>query len=90
MAEQVQDQSHRCEKKRREDIGMKKGNRKKITAVSLAVTAALLLGACGSSQDTEKGTAADSGERGTVTITMGRQTSSNPKFPEGDSYEDNA
>ena len=54
MAEQVQDQSHRCEKKRREDIGMKKGNRKKITAVSLAVTAALLLGACGSSQDTEK------------------------------------
>lgn len=90
MAEQVQDQSHRCEKKRREDIGMKKGNRKKITAVSLAVTAALLLGACGSSQDTEKDAAADSGERGTVTITMGRQTSSNPKFPEGDSYEDNA
>lgn len=69
---------------------MKKGNRKKITAVSLAVTAALLLGACGSSKDTEKGAAADSGERGTVTITMGRQTSSNPKFPEGDSYEDNA
>ena len=69
---------------------MKKGNRKKITAVSLAVTAALLLGACGSSQDTEKDAAADSGERGTVTITMGRQTSSNPKFPEGDSYEDNA
>ena len=69
---------------------MKKGNRKKITAVSLAVTAALLLGACGSSKDTEKDAAVDSGERGTVTITMGRQTSSNPKFPEGDSYEDNA
>lgn len=68
-------------------------NRKKAGALLLVLSLTAGLTACGGS---EKGTAdqstenAENGERGTVEISIGRQTTANPKFPEGDSYEDNA
>lgn len=61
---------------------------KKITAISLALTMTVSLAACGS--ESSDGSSAQSGEKGTIAISMGRQTTANPKFPEGDSYEDNA
>lgn len=59
---------------------------RKITAMSLILAMTVSLVACGSEGETDS--SAQSGE--TVKITMGRQTTANPKFPDGDSYEDNA
>ncbi|MCI5648773.1 MAG: extracellular solute-binding protein [Fusicatenibacter sp.] len=65
------------------------GRRAAVLALVLSMTAGIT--ACGNdSGKTEDNGSSESGERGTVTITMGRQTTANPKFPEGDSYEDNA
>lgn len=67
----------------------------KAAAVTLAISTVLSMTACGGS-DSNNGsgngnaTVAEPGERETVTVTMGRQTTANPKFPEGDNYEDNA
>lgn len=74
---------------------MKKKFFKKTAAAALAMAVVLSVTACGggSGSSGENGNAespADPAERETVTITMGRQTTANPKFPEGDSYEDNA
>lgn len=66
---------------------MKKRSLKRLIGVTAAASIAASLAACGSqsaSSDT------DSGEDGTITITMGRQTLQNVTFPDGDSYEDNA
>lgn len=66
---------------------------KKAAAVTLAMSTVLSMTACGgndSGSAKESTPAAAPGERDTVTITMGRQTTANPKFPEGDNYEDNA
>lgn len=76
--------------------------RKKLLAKSattaLVLATALSMTACGGNNngggnEGEGGsavTAADPAEREKITITMGRQTTANPKFPEGDNYEDNA
>lgn len=61
---------------------------KKITAISLAMAMTTSLVACGNESGDDR--SVQSGERGTTTISIGRQTTANPKFPEGDSYEDNA
>lgn len=82
---------------------MKKKFLTKTAAIALALTTVLSMTACGgsggSSGSGSSGSgssegggaeAADPAGRDTVTITMGRQTTANPKFPEGDNYEDNA
>lgn len=79
---------------------MKKKFLTKTAAMALTVITVLSMTACGGSGSGSAGggesgssngaQAADPAERDTVTITMGRQTTANPKFPDGDSYEDNA
>ena len=77
---------------------MRKKFFRKAAALTLAAVTALSLAACGGgggNNDSSAGAggdapAADPADREKVTITMGRQTTANPKFPEGDNYEDNA
>ncbi len=79
---------------------MKKKFLTKTAAMALTVITVLSMTACGGSGSGSAGggesgssngaQAADPAERDTITITMGRQTTANPKFPDGDSYEDNA
>lgn len=63
-------------------------------AGTLAVLAAAGLTACGGSEAPKEPVAADEGGLGSyqavLECNMGRRTLANPKFPEGDSYEDNA
>ena len=56
----------------------------KITALFLALLMLLTLAACGGDD------AGTGDESGPIQVTMGRQTTANPKFPDGDNYEDNA
>ena len=67
---------------------------KKAAALTLAGIMTLSLWGCGSgsgsTSESSQETVTDPAGRGTVTVTMGRQTTANPKFPSGDSYEDNA
>lgn len=76
---------------------MNRMNLRKLLALILALAMVLALTACGGSSDSGKSAddsaaaeAVEPSERETVTVTMGRQTTANPKFPDGDSYEDNA
>lgn len=63
---------------------MKKLSLRRVFASSLAALMLLSLAACG-------GEKADSPEEdGPIKVTMGRQTTANPKFPSGDNYENNA
>lgn len=76
---------------------MKRRLLKKMVSIATAVSFVLTVTAC-SSQNTPSGegsaensdlSSIDS-ERGTITISVGRQTLQNVTFPDGDSYEDNA
>lgn len=68
---------------------------RRILSVSVAAALALSLSACGGqNSEQEDPVAAETGGLGaydeTLVCNMGRSTIANPKFPEGDSYEDNA
>lgn len=68
---------------------------KKAAGLSLAAVMTISLAACGKggNQEQEAVKAAEGGlgaYEDTVICTMGRSTIANPKFPEGDTYEDNA
>lgn len=62
---------------------MKNFRLRSVFASFLAVAMLLTLAACGGNTESAE-------EEGTITVTMGRQTTANPKFPSGDNYEDNA
>ena len=71
---------------------MYKRNMYKAAALTLVGIMTLSFWGCGSGSTSDSSTeiVTDPAERGTVTVTLGRQTTANPKFPSGDSYEDNA
>lgn len=74
---------------------MKKAIRKQILSVSMAAVMAVSLSACGGkNNEEEEKVVAAKGNMGayqdTLICNMGRRTIANPKFPKGDSYEDNA
>lgn len=75
---------------------MKKRNiYKKITGISMTVVMALSLTACGgNSDDRQEAVKSAEGALGayeeSISCTVGRSTIANPKFPDGDTYEDNA
>lgn len=62
---------------------MKNFRLRRVFASFLAAAMLLTLAACGGNTESTE-------EDGTITVTMGRQTTANPKFPSGDNYEDNA
>lgn len=68
---------------------------KKIAVVSIAAMMISSMAACGTEKESKQETvAAEEGNLGkyeeTIICNMGRSTIANPKFPEGDNYEDNA
>lgn len=70
---------------------------KRLMAVSMAAMMIVSLVACGKSEGDKKDKASVKAAEGplgaykdTVTITLGRGTIANPKFPDGDTYENNA
>ncbi len=74
---------------------MQKKTWKKFVAVLMAAIMVSGLTACGKEKaDKKDAVAAEEGNLGkykeTVTCNMGRSTIANPKFPDGDNYEDNA
>lgn len=62
-------------------------NWKKKVLFSMLAIAPLALAACGGGEQTDE---APVNEDGSIVVTLGQQTSANPKFPQGDSYGDNA
>lgn len=67
----------------------------RIVGLSIAAAMAASLSACGTGkEETQEKVASQVGELGayenTVVCTMGRRTIANPKFPDGDTYENNA
>ncbi len=70
---------------------MRKKILRSVLSTGLACSVAFSLVACGgAATDTDSQSVSDPEEREKVSITLGRQTTANPKFPEGDNYEDNA
>lgn len=73
---------------------MQKQKVKKTMSVLLALAITASLAACGKSgaenDESIENIMTETGERDTVIVRIGRQTASNPKLPEGDTYEDNA
>lgn len=75
---------------------MKKKNRfRKIISISMAAAMTMSLAACGeNTEDKQDAVKSADGALGayeeTVSCTVGRSTIANPKFPDGDTYEDNA
>lgn len=63
---------------------------KKTMAILLSAAMVLSMTACGNDSGQENENADSAEDRGKITVTFGRQTTTNPKFPEGDTYEDNA
>ena len=68
---------------------------KRVLSISMAAVMVVSLSACGGKNgEQEEAIAASKGSMGaykdTLICNMGRSTIANPKFPEGDSYEDNA
>lgn len=86
--------SFQNESKNREEKKMRK-HLKQVLSLSLSAAVAVSLAACGNGGGEErKPVKAQGGALGayeeTVVCTMGRSTIANPKFPDGDTYEDNA
>ncbi|WP_026659457.1 extracellular solute-binding protein [Butyrivibrio sp. AC2005] len=70
---------------------MRKKILRSVLSTGLACSVAFSLVACGgAATDTDSQSVSDPDEREKVSIALGRQTTANPKFPEGDNYEDNA
>lgn len=68
---------------------------KKVIGISMIAAMTLSLAACkGNSQDKQEAVKSAEGVLGdyeeSISCTVGRSTIANPKFPEGDTYEDNA
>ncbi len=75
---------------------MRKGFLMKLTGIAVAASLLLAATACSSQDASSDGSNAGSassdagGERGTINVSIGRQTLQNVTFPDGDTYEDNA
>ncbi len=72
---------------------MRKSFLTRLTSIAAAASLLLVATACGSqnaSSDGGNASAGADGERGTINVSIGRQTLQNVTFPDGDTYEDNA
>ncbi len=63
---------------------------KKAVAIMLSAVMSISVVACKNADSVDKPHVEDPNARETVTLTFGRQTTANPKIPDGDTYEDNA